>query len=245
MARNQRLYDAIRHSARRLEDLAEEIDVDPKTVERWIATGRHPRPAARRKAAETLAVPEAILWPDASGVAYGTSELIGIYTTRRELPPATIGSLLDAASQRIDILAYAALWLWDTVPHFADRLAEKTAHGVKIRCCLGDPGSDTVKRRGREEGIDDAITGRCQLALNYAASLQRADPGAVRTSDATLYCTVLRFDDELLMNTHLWGNAASESPVLHVRRMTDHGIAATALRSFERVWEAAQPLSSG
>lgn len=245
MARNQRLHDAIRQCGLRLEDLADEIGADPKTVERWITTGRLPRPASRQKLAEILAVPVAILWPDAPGVAYGTSELVGIYTTRRELSPATISSLLDAATEHIDVLAYAALWLWDAVPDFAQRLAEKASGGVHVRVCLGDPDSDAVRRRGREEGIGDAIASRCQLALSYATIIQRADASAIRTSGATLYNSVLRFDDELLVNAHFWGNAASESPVLHFRRTADRGIASTVLRSFERVWEAAQPLSVG
>ncbi len=246
MARNQRLHDAIRQSGRRLEDLADEVGADPKTVERWITTGRLPRPATRRKLAEVLGIPESVLWPDAPGVAYGTSELVGIYTTRKELPPATIASLLDAANHHVDVLAYAALWLWDTVPDFAERLAQKVSSGTTVRVCLGDPDSDAVRLRGREEGVgDDGMASRCRLAANYAIVVQRADAGAVRTTGATLYNSVFRFDDELLVNTHFWGSPASDSPVFHFRRRGDRGLASTAFRSFERVWEDAQPLSAG
>jgi transcriptional regulator with XRE-family HTH domain len=246
MARNQRLHDAILRSGWRLEDLAEEVGADPKTVTRWITTGRLPRRASRQKLAEALAVPVAVLWPDAPGVAYGTSELVGIYTTRKELSPATIRSLVDAANEHIDVLAYAALWLWDAVPRFAERLAEKASSGVAVRVCLGDPDSEAVLRRGREEGIgEDGIASRCRLAIGYARPVQRADRGAIRTTGATLYSSVLRFDDELLVNTHLWGNAAADSPVFHLRRRDDRGIAASVLRSFERVWEEAQPASVG
>jgi transcriptional regulator with XRE-family HTH domain len=134
MARNQRLHDAIRQNGHRLTDLADEVGADPKTVERWISTGRLPRPAARRRLADLLGVPESVLWPDAPGVAYGTSELVGIYNTRRELPPATVGSLLDTAKRHVDVLAYAALWLWDTVPDFAERLAMKSDAGTDVGC---------------------------------------------------------------------------------------------------------------
>jgi transcriptional regulator with XRE-family HTH domain len=245
MARNQRLHDAIRQSGRRLDDLADEVGADPKTVERWITTGRLPRPATRRKLAEVLGVPESVLWPGAPGVAYGTSELVGIYTTRRELSPATIASLLDAATHHVDVLAYAALWLWDAVPDFAERLAKKVSSGTHVRICLGDPDSDAVGLRGREEGIGDGIANRCRLAANYATVIQRADTDAVRKTGATLYASMLCFDDEVLVNTHFWGNPASDSPVFHFRREGDRGIASTALRSFDRVWEEAQPLSAG
>ena len=245
MARNQRLHDAIRKNGHRLTDLADEVGADPKTVERWISTGRLPRPSARRRLAELLDVPESVLWPDAPGVAYGTSELVGIYNTRRELPPATVGSLLDAAERHVDVLAYAALWLWDSVPEFAERLAMKSAAGVEIRVCLGDAESDAVALRGREEGDADGMASRCRIAANYARAIHRVDGEAVRQTGATLYNSLFRFDDEVLVNSHFWGNPAADSPVYHFRRQGDRGLAATAIRSFDRIWEDAQPLPLG
>jgi hypothetical protein len=247
MSRNQRLYDAIHQTGRGLEDIADEVDADPKTVGRWINDGRLPRLHHRQKLAQILGVPEAVLWPGAPGIGYGTSELVAIYTTRRELPPATVSSLLDAAEQSIDVLAYAALWLWDTVPTFAERVALKIAEGVSVRVCLGDPNSEAVLLRGREEGIEDELASRCRLAAKYARAIQhsRIDPGtdtgAVRLSGATLYASIFRFDDDVLLNTHLWGAAAGDSPVFHFRRQRDAGIAASAISSFDRVWEGAQP----
>lgn len=245
MARNQRLHDAIRQNGRRLDDLAYEVGADPKTVERWITSGRLPRPASRQRIAEVLGVPESVLWPDAPGVAYGTSELVGVYTTRRELSPGTVGSLLDAASQNVDVLAYAALWLWDAVPNFAERLAAKASSGVSVRVCLGDSECDAVRLRGNEEGVADGIANRCRLAATYVLPVQQADADSVRKTDTTLYASLLRFDDEVLVNSHFWGNPASDSPVFHFRRRGSSGIATTALRSFDRVWEQAQPLSAG
>ena len=245
MSRNQRLYDAIRQSGKRLEDIADEVDADPKTVGRWITAGRLPRPAIRQKLAQVLRVPEAVLWPDAPGVAYGTSELVGVYTTRRELPPSTVTSLLDVAERHIDVLAYSALWMWDTVPGFLERVQLKIARGASVRICLGDPDSEAVRLRGQEEGVDDALAGRCRLAVTYARGIQRVDSDTVRLSEATLYASVFRFDDDVLLNTHLWGNAAGDSPVFHFRQQRDHGIAASAITSFERVWAAAQPLPEG
>jgi len=245
MSRNQRLYDAIRQSGKRLEDIADEVDADPKTVGRWIADGRLPRPALRQKLAQLVGVPEAVLWPDAPGVAYGTSELVGIYTTRRELPPSTVSSLLDTAEGHIDVLAYSALWLWDTVPGFVERVQVKIARGARVRICLGDPDSEAVRLRGGDEGVGDALAGRCRLAITYARGIQRVDADAVRLSGATLYASIFRFDDDVLLNTHLWGNAAGDSPVFHLRRQRDDGIAASAIRSVDRVWAAAQPLPEG
>ena len=77
---------------------------------------------------------------------------------------------------------------------------------------------------------------RCRIAIDYARPVLSADPNAVRVSDATLYCSIFRLDDELLANTHFWGNPAAESPVFHLRSRRGGGIAANLLRSFERVW---------
>lgn len=245
MSRNQRLHDAIKQSGMRLDDVAEAVGADPKTVGRWITTGRLPRPAIRQTLAQLLGVPEAVLWPDAPGVAHGTSELVGVYNTRRELPPATVGSLLDAAEYHVDVLAYAALWLWDTVPAFTERVQLKIARGASVRICLGDPSSEAVLLRGQEEGVDSDMTSRCRLAARYAGPIQHVDGDAVRISGTTLYASIFRFDDDVLLNAHLWGNAAGDSPVLHFKRQSDDGIAANAIRSFERVWQIAQPLPAG
>jgi transcriptional regulator with XRE-family HTH domain len=164
VSRNQRLYDAIRKSGMRREYIAEAVGVDPKTVDRWIVEGRLPRPAIRQQLAQLVGVPEAVLWPDAPGIAYGTSELVGIYATRRELPPATVSSLLNAAERQIDVLAYAALWLWETVPGFVETLELKIGREAKVRICLGDPTSQAVELRGQEEGVAADFPGRCRLA---------------------------------------------------------------------------------
>lgn len=245
MSRNQRLHDAIKQSGKRLDEVAEAVGADPKTVGRWITTGRLPRPMIRQKLAQLLGVPEAVLWPEAPGTAYGTSELVGIYGTRRELPPATVASLLDAAERQIDVLAYSAMWLWDTVPDFIERVERQIAHGAIVRICLGDPDSEAVLLRGREEGVDGGVASRCRVALSYAQRIHPIDSDTVRLTGATLYSSIFRFDDNVLLNTHLWGNAAGDSPVFHFRRQTDHGIAANAIRSFERVWQAAQSLVAG
>lgn len=241
MARNGRLADAIRQRGWDTQRFAQEIDVDPKTVRRWVSTGRTPHPRLRDRAAEQLGVPMAVLWPEADGPMDGMGELIGLYTTRAEVSPATIRSLSASASQHIDILAYAGLWLWDTVPGFADLLSAKIAHGAEVRVCLGDPDSDAVLQRGEEEGIGANLAARCRLATGYAQVIADADPSALRWSTATLYASILRFDEEVLVNMHLWGNPACSSPVLCFRHQSDGGVAANVIRSFERVWQDAQP----
>ena len=244
MARNQRLVDAIRTSGRRVEEFAEELGVDPKTVERWVSTGRVPRPTHRQRVEKALSVPAALLWPGAPGPAPGIEELAGAYATRNELAPAAVASLLDAATEHVDVLAFSSMWLWDMVPRFTERLMAKDRAGVQVRICLGDPDSDAVRLRGEEEGIGDGMPARCQLALSYAGSLLEQAPETVRISASTLYSSIFRFDDELLVNTHLFGTPAGSSPVLHFRSTGGGPIAVNVMNSFERVWSQARPVSA-
>jgi len=135
-----------------------------------------------------------MLWPDVPGEAFGVSELVGVYTTRNELSPSTVGSMLDATTAHIDVLVFSGMWLWDAVPRFRDRVLERVAAGVAVRICLGlgNPDSDAVQLRGQEEGSGDGMEGRCKIAIGYAKALLDADPTAVRVSSATLYSSIFR-----------------------------------------------------
>ena len=236
VARNQRLADALRHVGWNAAQLSEKLGVDPKTVDRWVSTGRTPHPRLRDAAAAALGVPAAVLWPEAEAATGGGAELVALYPTRAELSPATVASLVAGAARHLDVLAYAGLWLWDAVPGFARALVAKIDAGCSVRLCLGDPDSPAVRLRGEDEGIGDGLAARCRLALAYARPVAERDPGAVRCSGQTLYASLLRIDNEVLVNTHFWGNPANASPVLHLRRQGDDGVAANAQRSFERVW---------
>jgi len=217
MSRNQRLADALVRKGLTPGQLAVEIGHNPKTVERWVSGGQVPYPRAREVLARVLDAPVALLFPDVASSFSGSDELVGL-------------------------CAYAATWLWDSIPGFADLLAERSAAGVAVRVCLGDPASEAVRLRGVEEGIGDSMAGRCRLAISYAGPLVSAVPEAVRLTQTTLYASIFRFDDEVLSNFHLFGNAAAASPVLHLRRRTNAGMAANVLRSFEAVWAQAAPL---
>src|SRR5918994_6154446 len=79
---NERLRQAIFDADLSVDDLAIEIGIDPKTIERWIAKGRVPHPGNRAKAARVLEVDESLLWPelaDARARAVINSEVLQVY----------------------------------------------------------------------------------------------------------------------------------------------------------------------
>jgi hypothetical protein len=176
--RNQRLADAIGQRGWDTRRFAEQVGVDAKTAERWVLQGRHPHRRYRDSAATILGVPAGVLWPDATAPAVGIGELVAAYPTRAEVAPATIRSLVSGAREHIDVLAYAATWLWDAVPHFAEGLVAKLDTGCEVRICLGEPDCAAVALRGIEEGIGDALAARCRLALTYSAPVAKAYPEA-------------------------------------------------------------------
>ena len=242
MSRNRRLADALVRKGLTPGQLAVEIGHNSKTVERWVSGGQVPYPRSREMLARVLDAPVALLFPDVASAFGGSDELVGLYATRAEVPVSLISTLAGEATRHIDLCAYAATWLWDSIPGFATLLAERSAAGAEVRVCLGDPASEAVRLRGVEEGIGDSMAGRCRLAISYAAPLASAVPGSMRLAQTTLYASIFRFDDEVLANFHLFGNPAAASPVLHFRQRHNTGIAANALRSFEAVWAQAAPL---
>ncbi|MGH8907181.1 MAG: helix-turn-helix domain-containing protein [Egibacteraceae bacterium] len=60
---NERLRSCIAEAGLTVTEVAEHVGVDPKTVERWISTGRIPHRSNRWCAASLLQSDEAYLWP--------------------------------------------------------------------------------------------------------------------------------------------------------------------------------------
>jgi len=61
---NVSLRDAILASGLEVAEIAQKVGIDPKSVQRWITTGRIPHTRHRRKACEILGREESELWPE-------------------------------------------------------------------------------------------------------------------------------------------------------------------------------------
>src|SRR5664280_2474665 len=62
---NERLRDALMSRGLTCAVIAERVEVDPKTVERWIASDRVPRRTHRCAVASLVGIDEGYLWPTA------------------------------------------------------------------------------------------------------------------------------------------------------------------------------------
>jgi hypothetical protein len=244
---NERLRRAIQHSGLRLEDVAEHVEIDVKTAERWITRGRVPHARNRARTAQLLSVDELDLWPQAAEGKNGRSatdgELVRIYAHRGAVPGEQWYELLETTTERLDLLAHAGLFLPDGRSDFASVVRQKAEAGVQVRLLYGEPGGDAVALRGAEEGIGDGLAARIRLVLTYMREATEAPGVSVRLHDTALYNSLYRYDDDLLVNTHAYGVPAGQSPVLHLRRLTGGRLFDHYMASFERVWQGARPLT--
>src|SRR5256885_9774196 len=89
---NERLRNSISAALMTVEEVAARVQVDPKTVERWIRTDRVPHPRHRRATAAPPRTTEGFLWPELLGEqrrAPPGAPFIGLSPHRAGLAPRT------------------------------------------------------------------------------------------------------------------------------------------------------------
>ncbi|OLT26079.1 hypothetical protein BJF83_04215 [Nocardiopsis sp. CNR-923] len=59
---------------------------------------------------------------------------------------------------------------------------------------------------------------------------------------SSLYNSVYRADDEMYVNTHIYGVNAYGNPLFHLYRKTDSGLFDAYAESVDAVWRTARPL---
>ena len=229
---NQRLRSTINASDLDEEALAERLGIDPKTVQRWITTGRTPHPRTAYRAAKLLRVPAIWLWEELERQGQATSaEVVAFYPHRSEVPGSLWLSLLQAAQEQIWIMAYASLFLPEENATAVDALRQKAEAGVRICIALGDPDSPEVALRGEEERLFEAIAGRVRMALAYYRPLLGTRGVEFQLHRTTLYNSIYRFDDDMLINQHIYGTYGYVAPILHLRRVPGGEIPALKCRA--------------
>lgn len=239
---NIRLQSALLQRGIRPESLAEVCQVDPKTVSRWLG-GRVPHPKHRHRAARHLRIEEEFLWPSGpeTSLAPNNVELIATYPNRAEVPREVWLSLLREAAERIDILVFSGTFFVQSNPLAVKMLAGRAAEGTQIRLCFGNPTGEASAARGREEGIGDTLSAKIRASLTYYRPLLSVERCEIRLHDTTLYNSLFCYDENLLVNPHIWGQPASANPIFQLRRVDDTGWFDNYIESFDAVWANAQP----
>lgn len=119
-------------------------------------------------------------------------------------------------------------------PALIKKLRAKAGAGVKIRLLLGDPTSRAVARRSDEEGIGKGtIAAKVRNALLFYKPLDGVPGISIRCHGTTLHNSIYRFDDDMLVNTHVYGFMAAHVPMLHLRRLSGGDLFETFSESFD------------
>ncbi|MER7573045.1 helix-turn-helix transcriptional regulator [Streptomyces sp. NPDC126514] len=242
---NERLRSALLAQNMTIQGLAEAIDVNPKTIERWITQGKVPYRRHQYATAAVLKVDVTTLWEDGRAVDTATdltkAEIATVYPHRHTVPSDLWREMCERATERIDILVYAGIGLAED-PRFLSVLKAKS-QSVAIRVLMGDPACEAVIRRGIDEG-HRIMDGKIRNALvNYRPLFTSHPEIAFRLHDTVLYNSIYRADDEMLVNTHVYGIGAYLAPVLHLRKLPGGGLFDTFANSVQQTWEGARPVT--
>jgi lambda repressor-like predicted transcriptional regulator len=221
---NEHLKNALRHAGLTVEQFAAIINVDPKTVQRWVA-GRTPYPRHRQTVARALDLTEHELWPDDVPPPAdprprdpGTAEVTGSWGRSSDPGAPDPVTLLADTVQRIDVLENdnGALLL---IPGLLGALQDRALGGCEVRVLTATPLHELGPLIG-QEGVE--------LRIGTAPSAPA--PALMRAGDTMLLTIPL----------------ADPGPpaLLSLRRQNDDGIFDRLTHHFQTLWDTATIITS-
>lgn len=166
-----------------------------------------------------------------------TNQVVTFYPHRADTPKHLWMDLLVSAQENIDLFANASLFLPEENPEAIDILKKKATGGTSVRILLGDPTHPAMELRGREERLFEAIPGRIRMALAYYRPLVGVEGIEFRLHGTSLYNSIFRYDDQMLVNQHIYGTYGYMAPILHLRKVAGADLFDTYMKSFELIWK--------
>lgn len=241
---NPRLQTALLAAGFTIEGLAAEVRVDPKTAERWITNGRRPHRRTRQRVARLLSVDEVHLWPALEGDVHtkptSESEVVHVFPTRAAVPHTLWTELIGSVQEEMDVLAFSGVFLVEQY-NILPVIRSKAEQGVRFRIAVGDETSSALMQREREEDTPEGLAGRTQLMRRYLREVASLPGVEIRAHGTPLYNSIYRFDDQMLVNGHVYGSLAGQNPVMQLRKLSGGIMWNNYLGSFDRVWAEATP----
>jgi transcriptional regulator with XRE-family HTH domain len=243
---NERLRDALATARLTARDVAGKLDVDEKTVARWIADeARTPHPRHRWAVAELVGADEEVLWPEAVRQTIKTGadrEIITVYPQRSTMPRSLWRDLIAGATRTLTFAGYTSYFLWADVPNLRPLLRRKVEAGGVVRFLLGDPESVVTAERERIESVPLTVSTRINVTLDQLSKVGAAVD--VRLSDRHIALSVWVFDDDMIVCTHLADLLGHDSPTIHLRRRQDGGLYDRYAEHANHLWDLARPHES-
>jgi transcriptional regulator with XRE-family HTH domain len=221
---NEQLRTAITGAGLSLEEFADVVQVDVKTVRRWIA-GRTPYPRHRTRVASALDTTEHALWPDAVP-APATSRALEATTHKPGDVVADYAYSSDpAAPKPAEILGAAVEQIEIVIPNLASQpgdialLRARAADGCRIRILIEDPHV-------------------------LVEPLLDVDAIEVRVSPAGVDHILYRADDQILLALRHISFPEQSPPLIHLRQVNYGGLFDRLTHDFDDRWDKATPLTS-
>ena len=238
---NQRLAHAMHAAGLTPAALAEIVDLDEKSILRWLQLGRTPHARNQWAAARALATDVDHLWPPSESAAARDDLSDGptTYSHRGKVPAHLWTDIITGPTSSVRVLVYSGLPWFEANPAVLECLRRRADEGVAIHLALGDPDCAAVALRGQEEGIDMAA--RVHNALRVISPLVGHPGIEIRLHSTTLHASLYMNDHEMLANQHIFGTPASQAPIVHVRKRPDDSLFDRYARSFASVWGLARP----
>ncbi len=236
---NESLKNALQSAGLQPDDLAEQIEVDVKTVRRWLY-GARPYPRHRTRIAHALHTPELELWPEltpdreddqAPAPVRPGRDLIAIYPTRDHPAAPDPELILHDAKHHVDLLipTFRSLAMTRELPQL---LIAKARAGCAVR----------VLTTRRPVETPEPIAKEVDQLLNTLL-----DEGAALRAIQTTYTvnTIIRADDLMLVTLYHYPLTPAQSPCLHLRKQAAGDLFDQYLAHLEAVWPHAKPVQPG
>lgn len=224
--------------------LAAVVGVDEKTVQRWLTDeGRVPHARHRFATCKVLEVDEVALWPTVvrDNLKTGADrEVVACYPYRSAVPRTLWGRLIDQARHCITFGGYTNYFAWLEVPNLNGILSAKAKAGTEVRFIMGDKDSPVTAERQRIENVPLTLTTRIDIGLSEIAKLDHQRI-MTRVTDRHISMSLFRFDDDMLVCTHLADLLGHDSVTLHVKKKMDDGLFDRYAAHLVYLWDAASP----
>jgi transcriptional regulator with XRE-family HTH domain len=212
---NDNLRQALQQAGLTGEDLAQIVEVDARTVRRWL-TGTTPFARQRGKVARALDTTEHDLWPEIAiapppRATKQPTDLVAGYTTASDLDAPDWKALMRDATDQIELLGDTLHQILTTtgVPEL---LAAKAAHGCAVRILISRPGP-------------------------HLAPLADQSEIAIRVLEGPAHHTIYRFDEQLLLLLHLADEDPERALSFHLRRASAGGLFDRLTEHYRYLWE--------
>ena len=215
---NETLCRALLQARLTEEDVAARLQVDPKTVRRWLE-GRVPYLRHRWALAALLGLDETDLWPHLRRTRSRPDEVQAIYPHLDAVPEEAWLRLFRSAEREIGILTETAQPITGH-PRVLQVLVEKAMRLHRMRICLFGPAAQIPGTLcADKQGCSGPPNGGTCEAMARLASRGAVQ---IRLLEATLFQSLFFGDDHILVSQRIYGTGPDESPVIWLNK-SQHG----------------------